>query len=292
MDCSVLKNLPSMAFSFIDYNKAYFNQKKGSIFVEAAIFLPMLIICVLTFSYFIKVIYFQEEVFNHLVNEGRRISQEASLYELEFLEKNYLQKLIKAGPQNRILFESRINKKLDLGNQNEIQNFKIKEFRFIYSSNQIDELIKIKVNFNVRNIFGKAIFKDFNIQQNFVSRAWSGKTSRGITIPFKKMEEDLKSSIIYLFPRAGERYHSETCSFISSYPFEKILSNEIFKIYSPCALCDSANMIAGEVAYIFKNGKVYHRSNCYKVEKYIISMDKLEAEAKGYLPCFKCKGGN
>lgn len=292
MDYSVLKNLPLMVFNYINIWHWNFYQKKGSIFVEAAILLPMLILCILTFSNFIKVIYFQEEVFNHLINEGRRVSQETSLYELDILKENYIQKLIEAGPQNRLVFESRINKKLDLKNQKEIENFELKEFKFIYSSNQINDLIRIRVNFEVRNIFSKILYKDFKIQQNFVSRAWSGKTSKGIIIDFKEMEEYIKSRIIYLFPRAGERYHSETCSFISSYPFEKILSKEILEKYSPCVLCNSNSMIIGEVSYIFKYGNVYHRSNCYKVEKYIVTMDKIEAEAKGYLPCYKCKGGN
>jgi hypothetical protein len=70
-----------------------------------------------------------------------------------------------------------------------------------------------------------------------------------------------------------------------------ILNSEIMKRYEPCPKCDSAKASDGILVYCFQAyGEAYHLRNCPMVDKYIISMEKSQAESRGYTPCLKCGG--
>jgi hypothetical protein len=284
-------NLRLKGNNYINKSTITINNRKGSIFIEAAIFLPIIILLVLNLSYLIKVIYFQEEVFHSLVNEGRRISLEAHLYKLQS-NNEIVNTIIEHGPQNKIIFTNRITSKLKLNDQKNIAAFNINEFKFMYRNNQIEDLIRIQIDYKVKNNFNKIFNQNFYVNQVLLIRSWTGKTNIGTPYSFKYMEEEISSNLVYVYPRSGEKYHSLNCSYIQSYPQETILTSEIKSKYEPCKICESSNIFIGELIYIFYHGKNYHLGNCQMVNKYIISIDKNQAENEGYLRCDKCNGGN
>lgn len=284
-------NLHLKGNNYINKSITNINNRKGSIFIETAIFLPIIILLVLNLSYLIKVIYFQEEIFHNLVNEGRRISLEAHLYKLQN-NNNFANMIIEHGPQNKIIFTNRITSKLKLNNQNNIVSFNINEFKFMYRNNQIEDLIRIQVGYEVKNNLNKIFNQNFCVNHVLLIRAWTGKTHIGKPYPFKDMEKKISSNIVYVYPRTGEKYHSINCSYIQSYPQEIILTSEIRLKYSPCKICKPNNKLDGVQVYIFTHGKDYHSGNCQFVNKYFISIDKSQAENEGYLKCDKCNGGN
>jgi hypothetical protein len=109
---------------------------------------------------------------------------------------------------------------------------------------------------------------------------------------FEEMEEDDDSHLVWIFPRAGEKYHGEDCSYIKNEPREELLSGTVRRSYSPCALCKPGELGDGSLVYVFpKAGGAYHRGECYVVERYVISMSEDDAKGKGYSACSKCGGG-
>ena len=265
--------------------------KKGSIFVEAAIFLPIVIILFLTFSYLIKIIYIQESVFSVLENEGRKISQEAYLYDSNHFKNTLLHEALKIGPQNKYIFESRLIEKLDNLNVQGVKDFEIENFKFMFRNYQIDDLIEISLTYKIENRLSKVFFDKFKIKQELLIRAWTGKSCKSNNFLFSEMEKNRKALLVYIFPRAGEKYHSENCSFIKSYPTERILISSIRNSYRACEVCQANLASTGDIVYVFKYGKDYHLGDCVFVDKYIISIDKNEAEKRGFSACQKCKGG-
>ncbi|MBR6015098.1 MAG: hypothetical protein IK059_03350, partial [Firmicutes bacterium] len=108
---------------------------------------------------------------------------------------------------------------------------------------------------------------------------------------FENPEEEEVYEEVWVFPRSGERYHTEDCRIVNSYPQQRVLSQGVKIKYRPCKLCNAKALPNGSVVYCFKSdGSKYHRANCSAVDKYVISMDKSDAEAEGYTPCKICGG--
>ena len=57
-----------------------------------------------------------------------------------------------------------------------------------------------------------------------------------------------------------------------------------FDIISQDTICE------GAVVYYFRYGEAYHEAGCSTIEKYVVNMDRRDAEKRGYLPCSKCGG--
>jgi hypothetical protein len=213
------------------------------------------------------------------------------LYEVNN-SNNLLSKIIEKVPQNRMIFASRMALKLKLNEQNNISSFNINEFKSMYRENQIEDLIKIQIDFVLKNKLSKIFTEDFTSNQVLIIRAWTGKSNFGNPYPFNDMEKTIDSNIVYVYPRSGEKYHSLNCSYIQSYPIETVLTSQIRAKYDKCKICNPLNKIDGDIVYIFTYGKDYHSGSCQLVNKYIISIDKNQAEKEGYLKCDKCNGGN
>lgn len=108
---------------------------------------------------------------------------------------------------------------------------------------------------------------------------------------FESPEEERAYEEVWVFPKSGERYHTEDCRIVNAYPQQRVLTAGVKIKYNPCKLCNAKALPNGSVVYCFKSdGSKYHRASCSAVEKYVISMDKSDAEAKGYTPCKICGG--
>lgn len=270
----------------------FVKRKRGSVTVEAGILLPLVIIGILTLAFLIKVIYFQEMIFHTLVNEARKTSTEAYLYELKILSKGLAGELLSIGPQNYLIFESRIHNSLLNDSEKNPQNLKINQFRYLYCEKGIEDLIKIQLSYSIKLSLPIGYVRSVNIVQGVLMRAWTGIEEYRQPMPFAFMEKVEKSRTVFVFPRKGERYHKRECSFISSQPSMEMLSDAIRNSFEPCAVCDASEKPKGSIIFCFKEyGKAYHSSDCPIVDKYIIEIEVSEAEKKGYQACSKCGGG-
>lgn len=271
------------------------NQKKkqGSVTVEAAILLPIVIIGILTIALLMKIIYFQEAIYHTFINEARKAATEAYLYELETLPKGIMGDLLRIGPQNYWLFNSRLMENISVDDTDTLSTFGITEFDYLYSDFDVDDLIHITLSYKLNFRLPINYINEIQITQSVLMRAWTGSTDTGRPMPYDFMEKPLESNKVYVFPRAGERYHARTCSFVVNEPTMEILSNAVKRQYEACQLCEAGERPVGSIVFCFIDyGRVFHTSECTIVDKYLIEIDINEAEEKGYLRCSKCGGIN
>jgi hypothetical protein len=250
----------------------YKNTKKGFITVEAAIFLPVFIIGVLTIAYLIKFMSIQEGVFHTLTDESRVLSSEAVLNPVS------------------IGFESKLKSRIYGEYGNNISDLNLENFRYLYANGERG-MISMDLDYNINVKLPIPFYKTMPVSESLIFRGFVGQKTYRASIQFEEMEKEKESNIVWVFPRSGGRYHKESCTYISSKPREMLMSNSIRGRYESCSLCHSSNLKNGTLVYCFpKYGEAYHAGSCPTVDKYVISMEKEEAIEKGYTPCSKCGG--
>lgn len=249
------------------------NSKKGFLTVEAAIFLPIFIIGVLTFAYLIKFLSIQERVF-HIFSDEARVLCSESLY----------------NPLAAPMFELTLKDRAYEENGDDITEVDINNFFYRYRENGISEMISMDLNYDVKMKLAIPFCQKLPVSESLLFRAFVGMEGNKNPMVFEEMEKEAASSLVWIFPRSGGKYHNDSCIYIKSEPRQMIMTFLIRRNYDPCSLCDSKEISDGCLSYCFKTGESYHTGKCPIVEKYIIPIEKEEAEERGYLPCSKCGG--
>jgi hypothetical protein len=240
--------------------------------LEAAILLPFFIIGIMTLGFTIRMISTAENITFAASDEARLISSTAYNMPVAPFFSGHL--------EERILRENKF-----------VTSAEISKFLYLYPHYEHDGQITFRVDAWIENGLPLGMTSGSAIEQNFRSRGFIGRTAQTTPLPFEEMEKNEEALIVWLFPEGGERYHRKTCSFVSSYPIQMILNSEIKKRYTSCPKCGSAQRDPGMQVYCFPAyGESYHLRECPLVDKYIISMEKNQAEARGYTPCLKCGG--
>jgi hypothetical protein len=152
-------------------------------------------------------------------------------------------------------------------------------------------MISADLNYDVNIRFPIPFYKELPVSESLMMRGFIGKKEDADPLSFEELETEKKSELVWIFPRAGGKYHGENCIYIKSEPRQVIMTYQIRKNYNPCSLCHSGNLPDGSLAYCFRTGEAYHGGSCPIVDKYVISIEKEEAIARGYTACSKC-GGN
>ena len=281
---------------------------KGSLTIEAAIFLPIFIISVFTIAFIMK-LFCVQECLQHAISD--EIVRKASESYLEYKAgENELPKILREfnvyNEKNN--FSENIEKHFS---QNTIKTMhildgpKIIEYRYFFNgrfeNSSINEPYQINTDYlieavsmsKIRMPFSIRFVSDMTLAQRVIARGWVGTEKISNPMNFNEMAKEKKEKIVYIFPRAGERYHKKSCLLISNYPTLKILTDTIKNQYRPCKLCDARRIDIGTSVFIFEDsGEVYHAGNCVLVDKYVVPMDIKEAEDQGYTPCKRCYPSN
>ncbi|WP_312650349.1 TadE/TadG family type IV pilus assembly protein [Aminipila sp.] len=248
--------------------------KRGSIGVEAAIVLPLVILGILTISYLIKINSTNETVMSIAADEGRKLSIESYTSVGRIAAFKFTTKLDERVEQN--------SNCTDVNTSN---------FRYLYSNLNIDKLISFDIDYKLDCKFPISFYEPILGKETITTRAFLGSNKYRKTKGFSTMEEMEESEQVWIFPRAGEKYHKKDCPYIKVAATQAILSKNIKKKYKPCSICNSNNIRTGSIVYcFFNNGKSYHRPNCSTVDRYVIEIEKSEAIKRGYMPCLKCGG--
>lgn len=254
-------------------NDCFQLNKKGFLTVEAAIFLPVFIIGVLTFAYLIKFMSIQEAVFHSFADEARVLGSEARI-----------------NPAAASLFELKLKDRVYDENGDNISEADIAHFIYLYETRGASGMISMDLNYDVNIKLPIPFYKKLPVSESLMFRGFVGKEETAPPLLFEEMEKDKKSDLVWIFPRAGGRYHGENCTYIKSEPRQMIMSNQIKRKYEPCGICDSRDLPNGSLVYCFRSGQSYHGGNCPIVDKYVISIEKEEAIERGYTACLRCGG--
>ena len=242
--------------------------------MEAAIFLPIFIIGVLTFAYLIKFLSVQEGVFHSFVDEARVVGAEAPV-----------------NPLSAPFFEPKLKERIYDENEGLVSNADVAYFLYLYPSHGMTGLISMDLNYDVDIKLPIPFYDKLPVSESLIFRGFIGKEEVQNPLSFDEMEKEKSSDPVWIFPRAGGRYHGEDCTYIKSEPRQMTMTNQIRRKYDPCGICDSGDLSDGSLVYCFKTGHSFHTGSCPAVDKYVISVEKEDAVRRGYTPCSKCGGG-
>lgn len=266
-------------------------RKKGSLTVEAAIFLPVFLIAMLLMAYLIRMVAVEESVMHVLSDEGGRLAATAYLGQMEETAHLPLQELL----ESRLLGKTALTLKIRERVAEETrlaESLRTSRYNYLYTEAGLDELIRIEVSYRVRLPFILGRFDGFSFTDTLQTRGFLGAAARGEPLGYGPMEEEQEFQSTFVFPKYGERYHVESCSTIAVYPQEHFLNRSIRNRYTPCEICDPGHLPDGSRVYCFPQaGEVYHKGSCPTVEKSTAEIDREEALRTGYTPCKLCGGG-
>jgi len=251
--------------------------RAGSIAVETAILLPLFIIGILTLGYLLKFCMISEGVHHALADEAHRVMADSvTMY-------------------TPAASEQRVTKRIISESRGEARNINTKAFLAVGVSkggSVYTDLIAMSVTFDTPIKLPRLFFNEVQGERTTLCRAFTGMSHDGNPMPFSEMERMENGGTVWVFPRAGERYHDEHCSYIENNPREVLLDRNIRSRYSPCKLCKPSAKANGTLVYCFEtSGKAYHTGECTVVDRYVIEIGKEDAIKQGYTPCSKCGGG-
>lgn len=250
-----------------------FNTKKGYFTLEAAIFLPIFIIGILTIGYFIKIYSTAENITFSMIDETSHLAAQAY------------------GRKSAVSFPEKVKARLREEN-NSVEWVKTVNFRYLYSDGSKDGLITLGCRYRIALALPVKLTDSVELESRLKCRGFVGKKTDGPAMPFSDMEKNGDSSIVLVFPMWGEKFHKESCRFVRANAVQKVLTPGLKREYKPCELCRPEDVPAGSYVYCFlQAGAVYHRQECHMVDKYTIEMEKEDALNKGYQPCKTCGGG-
>ncbi len=250
--------------------KKYYS-KRGIVTIEAAIFLPIFLVGLLTFAYLLKFLIIQEQVFHDLSDEAKLVAANAINQ-----------------PHYPLGFETHLMNRIQDDCGEKIQNLELSQFKYLYQDDTTN-LIFMNLEYDVRVNLPIQFVDDLHLEEKLLMRGFVGHRVDENPMSFEELEKEVEFEIVWVFPNSGTKYHQQNCIYITSQPREVVLSQDIRHRYHPCEICKSKEIENGSLVYCFPNyGESYHTSECSVIKKYVIPMEKSEAIEKGYLPCTKC----
>lgn len=249
------------------------NTTKGFYSLEASIVLPFIILAVLSLGYFIKV----EGAWENCVNGAVDESVKAAAYSYEMgmavINRNKIEK--------RIVDENA-----------ELDSVKISSVKTGYSDLKADKLTSYQIDAVIRMELPLGFNHDFNLKTKLKFRGFVGCRQMKDPLGSEGLEADRDSNAVWVFPQAGEKYHSQYCTYVKAAVRQEILDHGIKARYKTCGLCESENVPAGSIVFCFGNeGTAYHKGSCASINRHTMIIDREEAIKKGYSKCSKCGGG-
>ena len=244
--------------------------RRGSYIVESAIVLPVFLIAVIVMSSVILMYACIENCSFMTAVEMRKCAAEA-VYTDSYMLMPY-----------------RLKKEIEK-THSQVDSTRVTDFGYRESRWGQDELIVLTINMKLRtgNPLGIRAKADYDL--SLVTRAYVGKIRDNPPMSAEEMAG--ASDPVFIFPKRGEKYHSEGCGFLTAASTSGVLSTSVKKKYKSCPLCGSGKAKKGSRIYYFPSaGEDYHLAGCPALQRNYIEIDKRDAIERGYTPCSKCGG--
>ena len=251
--------------------RRFIKGKRGSYLVEAAIALPLFLIAVMVMSSVILMYACIENSCFIAAGEMRRSAAEAVF------------------ANTSVLLPHRIKKEITDAHS-QAETLRVTDYGYRTSRWRQDELIILTLNMRLRtpNPIGLKAKADYRL--SMVTRAYVGKIRSNPPMSASEMSGGA-SEPVYIFPKRGERYHSEGCGFLRAASTSGTLTSSVRRKYKSCPLCRSGRAASGSRIYYFPAaGEDYHLAGCPALQRNYIEIDRKDAEERGYSPCSKCGG--
>lgn len=245
---------------------------KGFYTVEAAIFLPIVILAVLSMGYFMKIEGTWENCIHGAVDESALAAS-----------RSY-------DNINAASIGSAVSKRINEDNPY-LTSMKIKNIRIMYDDGNIDDVTSYRITAAIDLKLPMGFSRRFRLDQGIKFRGFTGVDHISTPLGAEGLETLEKQEPVWIFPHSGERFHAEECTYIKAAASPAVLTSALHKKHDPCRICSSEDVAIGSIVFCFEGeGTAYHRSTCGTMIKHTSVIDKSEAVKKGYLPCTKCGG--
>lgn len=245
--------------------------KKGSYIIEAAITLPVFLIALIVMSSIILMYVCIEDCNFIAANELRRGAAEAVIADTS------------------LAIPHRIRKEIE-ENHTQIKSSRLNEAGLRISRWGTDELLTINYTLilGTNNPLGIKAEAEYNL--SLVTRAYVGKERDETNMPVDEFADE-DSIPVYIFPKRGEKYHSEGCRFLEAASRSGTLTVSMKKQYKSCPTCHSGRADPGSLIYYFPAaGEDYHLPGCASLQRNYVEIDRDIAIERGYTACSKCGG--
>lgn len=245
--------------------------KRGSYLVEAVISLPVFIIALITMCSIILMYACIEDCNFIAANEIRRGAAEAVIADTS------------------IAVPYRVRKEIT-DKHSRIGSVRMVDSLYRGSRWGVDELIAFDYRLTLRspNPLGIKAKADYDLA--LVTRAYTGRERDESNMSADEFM-DADSEAVFIFPKRGERYHSEGCGFLKAASRSAALTAAMKRKYRSCPICKSGSAKTGALVYYFPSaGEDYHLPGCVSLQRNYIELDKSTAVERGYTPCQKCGG--
>lgn len=264
-------------------------KKQGVLFVEAALFLPVFLTAALSLSSLIAFLAVNERTLDAFEQEAEFTAKQSYLlYAGE--PSGVLPGIVSGSVGSRLQMLQRLQDRLGEPYRKQSEKIRLRNWNYLYSRNGFDGMIEGVLCYEYEMPFVLRFTENPVWEQTVRFRAFIGSDSQRQPLGFEAMETDENGGLVWIFPQYGSCYHKESCRTISVYPKQAVLTPVLRKKYRPCAVCNPETLGDGAMVYCFRTGAAYHRKSCSSIEKYVMAIERSEAERRGYSACAICGG--
>ena len=246
---------------------------KGFYTVEAAIFLPLVLLAVVSLGYFMRVEGTWENCIHGAVDESALVAS-----------RSY-------DRANAAAIGPAVSKRINDDNPN-LTEMRIRNLKVLYSDGQNEDLTSYRITAAIELVMPLGFSRRFEMDCGIKFRGFTGVDEESVPLGAEGLETYEQQDPVWIFPHSGEKYHDEDCTYVKAAASPAVLTSALRKQYDDCRLCDSENIPAGSIVFCFEGeDTAYHRGTCSSIMRHTSVIDRSEAVKKGYSPCTKCGGG-
>ena len=249
------------------------NSTRGFYTLEAAIFLPIVLLAVLSLGYFMRIDGMWEKCMHGAVDESAAVAAKAY--------GGTVSPALGRKVKDRIKEDSP-----------ELDHVEIKGMRLIHSDLYADRVTSYRIEAKEQLELPLGFQREFSFQAGIKFRGFVGLKKTVSPLGTQGLETHEAQNPVCIFPHSGEKYHGEGCTYVKASVEPATLTESLKGKYDTCSLCDSESLPSGSIVFCFQGeGTAYHRGTCGTIKRRTIVIDRSEAVERGYSPCSKCGGG-